>query len=91
MHRGPTLIDILSKLNNAQCFSLIDASYGYKNLKLDEKSSYLTTFARQSGGYKTLLIGAAPAGDMFQRKMYEIFEDLPNVFGIADNILVVGY
>ena len=36
-------------------------------------------------------IGAAPAGDMFQRKIDEIFNDMPNVFGITDDILVVGY
>ena len=34
---------------------------------------------------------AGPAGDMFQRKIDKIFKDLPNVFGFADNILVVGY
>ena len=28
---------------------------------------------------------------MFQWKIDEIFKDLPNVFGIADDILVVGY
>ena len=28
---------------------------------------------------------------MFQRKMDEIFKDLPNASGIADDILVVGY
>ena len=28
---------------------------------------------------------------MFQRKMDEIFKDLQNVFGITDDILVVGY
>ena len=28
---------------------------------------------------------------MFQTKIYKIFKDLPNVFGIADDILVVGY
>ena len=28
---------------------------------------------------------------MLQRKLDDIFKDLPNVFGIADNILVVGY
>ena len=28
---------------------------------------------------------------MFQRKLDEIFKYLPNVFGIADDILVVGY
>ena len=33
----------------------------------------------------------APAGDMFQQRSSEIFKDLPNVFGIADYILIVGY
>ena len=28
---------------------------------------------------------------MFQWKIDEIFNDMPNVFGIADNILVIGY
>ena len=28
---------------------------------------------------------------MFQQKIVEIFKDLPNVFGITDKILVVGY
>ena len=28
---------------------------------------------------------------MFQRKIDEIFKDLPNVFSIADGILVAGY
>ena len=28
---------------------------------------------------------------MFQIKIDEIFKDLPNIFGIADYILVVGY
>ena len=28
---------------------------------------------------------------MFQRKLDEIFRELSNVFGIADDILVVGY
>ena len=28
---------------------------------------------------------------MFQRKIDEIFKDLPNVFGITDDFLVVDY
>ena len=28
---------------------------------------------------------------MFQRKIDDIFNDMPNVFGIVDDILVVGY
>ena len=31
------------------------------------------------------------AGDMFQRKIDNILKKLPNVFGIADDILVIGY
>ena len=93
MHRGPTLNHILPKLNNAPYLSLIDVSSSYHNLKLNEKPSYLTTFACQFGRYryKRLLFGAAPAGDMFQRKIDEIFKDLPSVSGIADDILVIGY
>ena len=41
--------------------------------------------------YKRLLFGATTAGDVFQRKKDEIFQDLPNVLGITDDILVVGY
>ena len=93
MHRGPTVNDLLPNLNNAQHLSLIDVSSDYHNLRLNEKSSYLITFACQFGRYryKRLPFAAVPVGDMFQRKIDEIFKDLPNVFGIADDILVVGY
>ena len=30
-------------------------------------------------------------GDMFQCKIDEIFSDMPNLFGIVDDILVIGY
>ena len=68
IHRGPTLNSILPKLNNVQYMSIIDVSLGYHNVKLDEKSSYLTTFACLFHQYqcKQLLFRAAPAGDMFQ-------------------------
>ena len=39
------LNDILLRLNNVKYMSIIDASLGYHNLKLNKKSSYLTTFA----------------------------------------------
>ena len=46
---GLTLNDNLPKLNNAKYLSLIDVSSAYHNLKLDEKSSYLTMSACQFG------------------------------------------
>ena len=93
VHRGPTLNDNLPKLNNVQYLSLKNKSSGYHNLKADEKSLFLTTFACQFGRhrYKRLPFGMTPAEDMFQRAIDEIFKDLPNVYGIADDILVVGY
>ena len=48
---------------------------GYHNVKLDEQSSYLID----------------PTGNMFQRKIDEIFKNLHDVFDIVDDISVVGY
>ena len=49
-------------------------------------------FACQFGiyRYKQLPFGVAPAGDMVQRKINEIFKDIPNVFSIAVDISVAG-
>ena len=93
IHRGPTLNDILPRLNNVKYMSIIDVSLGYHNLQLDTKSSYLTTFTCPFGRYwyKCLPFRAVPAGNMFQCTIDEIFSDMPNVFGITDDILVIGY
>ena len=93
IHRSPTLNDILPKVNNVQYMSIIDASSGYHNLRLDKQSSYLTTFACLFGRYrcKWLPFRAVPAGNMFQCKIDDIFNNMSNVFGIADDILVIGY
>ena len=50
-------------------------------------------FACQFGRYryKWLPFGIEPVGNMFQRKIDKIFKDLPNVCGIADEILVAMY
>ena len=67
VYKGPTLNDIFPKLNNAKYLSLVAASSGYHNLKLDE-SSYLTTFVCQYGRYrcKRLPFVAVPIVDTFQ-------------------------
>ena len=52
VHRGSMLNDIFPKLNNAKYLSLVDASFGYHNVKLDERSSYLTMLTCQFGGYR---------------------------------------
>ena len=93
IHRGLTLNDILSRLKNVKYISISDVGLGYHNLQLDTQLSYLTLFICLFGRYryKHLPFGAAPVGNMFQCKTDEIFNDMPNVFGIADDILVIGY
>ena len=61
-------------------------------LKLDEKS-YLTTSSCPFGKYQYIRLpfGVAPVKDMFQKKIYELFSGMPDVFGIADDILIAGF
>ncbi|CAB4017439.1 transposon Tf2-1 poly [Paramuricea clavata] len=50
----PTLEEITPKFAGARVFSKIDARNGYWNVKLDDESSYLTTFNTPSGRYRFL-------------------------------------
>ena len=74
------------------CMTIIDAGSGYYNLKLHKKS-YQTTFEHQFGRYRStkLPFAVVPVGNMFHQNINKILEDLPNAFGITDNILVIGY
>ena len=78
-----SLNEILARQTGVKYLSLVHASSGYYNLKLDEKSSYLMTFSCP--------FGVALAGDMFQKKIDELFNDIPNVFGINDDIVIAGF
>ena len=51
------------------------------------------TFSYLFGGYRyiTLPFGVALTNDMFQRKVDKLLHVLPNVFGIAYDILIVGF
>ena len=72
-HFTPTFEDILPKLNNAKFFSILDARSGYWNIKLDDESSYYTTFNTPYGRYRFLRLpfGLVCAQDVFQRKVDE--------------------
>ena len=39
----PTIEEVATRLSAAKVFSVLDAKYGFWQVKLDEKSSYLTT------------------------------------------------
>ena len=87
-----TLDDVTSKLTNATCFSILDITHAYWSVKLDEASSYLTTFSTPFGRYRYLRLpfGISASSDLFQLKCNEIFEGLPGVTAIVDDILIYG-
>ena len=92
MYRSPTLKDTLSRLAGIQYLPLTDASLGYHNLILHEQSLHITTYSCLfcSYTYIWLPFGAVPVGDIFQKKIDGLFNEMPNVFGTAGDILIVG-
>lgn len=53
-HPIPSLEEITPKLAGAKLLSKPDAHNGYWNVKLEEESSYLTTFNTPFGRYRFL-------------------------------------
>lgn len=88
----PTLEHALAKMSNAKFFSKLDAQSGYWQLRLSEESSFLTTFNTPFGRYrfKRLPFGLVCAQDVFQQKMDEIFEGIPGVTPLVDDIIISG-
>ena len=61
-------------------------------MKLYYESGLLCTFNTPFGRYhfKRLPIGVIVSQDVFQRKLDDIYRNIPNVTGIADDIIVCG-
>ena len=87
-----TIDEILPMLHNKKFFSVIDTKKGYWHVELDEKSSLLTTFNTPFGRFKfnRLPFGLWMSQDIFQPKLDAAFQGIPNVTGIADDIIIAG-
>ena len=92
-HNSKTLDDILPKLAGARKFSLVDSTKSFFNLSLTKKASLLTTCGTMYGHYCYLRvpIGAPLLSDVHQFKIDEVFQDIPQCEGIADDIVIFGY
>ena len=88
----PTVEEIAPKFAGAKIFSKLDAKDGYWNIRLDEKSSLLTTFNTPFGRYKFLKLpfGLKASQDVFQQLMDETYLGCKGAAGIADDIQVYG-
>ena len=84
--------DIYHHLCNAKHLTVVDFTKCYWQCLLDEESSYLMTFNIPYGCFRfvRLLFGVNVSGDTVQRKTDEIYNPLPNVIGIADDIIIWG-
>ena len=92
-HNSKTLDDILPKLAGAKKFSIVDSTKSFFNLSLTRKASLLTMFGTMYGHYCYLRMpmGASLSSDVYQFKRDEIFEDISQCVGIADDIFIFGY
>ena len=84
--------EILPKLAKAKVFTVLDAKDGFFQIKLDEESSYLTTFWTPFARYRyeRCPFGILSAPEEYQRRQKEILEGLEGVDVIADDIICYG-
>ena len=89
----PTLEDVTSRMGpNKKKFTVADQINSYWQVPLDEKSSYLCTFNTPFGRYRFLRMpfGISTASEVLQKRAYENFGDIENVYIIADDMLIAG-
>jgi hypothetical protein len=86
----PTIEEIVSRLPQATVFSTLDATCGYWQIPVDEKSSKLLTFNTPYGRFRRLPFGISSASEVFQRTMNQLFGDIEGCEIIVDDILIWG-
>ena len=84
--------DIAHLLADACIKTVCECKKGYWHQKLDEASSFLTTFNTEIGRlrYSVMPFGATVASDVFQHKLDQCFGMIKQVIDIADGIMIVG-
>ena len=82
-----------TRLTDAKVFTVLDGKTGFWQVKLDDSSSFLTTFNTPFGRYrwKRMPFGINSAPEVWQQRMNEIVEGLKGVKIIADDFLVCGF
>jgi len=88
----PTKEEIMAPFAGAKWFSKLDASSGFWQLRLDEESSKLCTFTTTEGRYRFLRLpcGILSAPEVYKKTIHMIFEHIPGVETMMDDIIVWG-
>ena len=84
--------DIAHLLGDACIMTVCDCKKGYWHQKLDQTSSYLTTFNTEIGRFRYTLMpfGITVARDVFQRQLDQCFGKIDQLIVTADDTMVVG-
>ncbi len=84
--------DVFEGLAGAKWFSKLDVSSGFWQLKLDKASSKLCTFNTPESRYRFLRLpyGILSAPEVYNKTIHMIFEHLPGVETMMDDIIVWG-
>lgn len=69
----PTIEQVAARLNKAKVFTVLDAKTGFWQVKLDQQSSYLTTFNTPFGRYRWLRMpfGISSALEVWQQLVWK--------------------
>lgn len=88
----PTIDDVLPELAQARVYTVCDLKNGFWHVELDKPSSELTTFGTPFGRYrwKRMPFGITPAPEIFQSRLDQAIANLPGVYTVADDLLVIG-
>lgn len=86
----PTIEDLTANLAGKQVFSILDLEAGFWHMVLDQESADLTKFITPFGRYRfhRVPFGINCAPELFQRKMIQIFGDIPGVVIYFDDVLI---
>ena len=86
----PTFEELTYKLKDSKYFSVLDANKGFWQIKLDSKSSDLTTFLTPFGRFKFLRLpfGLSVAPEIFHKIFNEMFSDIENLKIYIDDIII---
>lgn len=87
----PKVEDLLTKLHGGEKFTKLDLSQAYAQFELDESKKY-TVINTHKGlfMYNRLIYGLASSPGIFQRKLEQLFADMPRVGIFLDDIIVTG-
>ena len=91
-YKLPSREEIASQFTGAKIFSKLDASSGFWQVQLDDASSRLCTFITPFGRYRFLRLpfGISSAPEVYHKIVHDLFEGLPGVNTMMDDIIVWG-